>query len=291
MKECLNCDKELTGRQEKYCSRECFHGHYHYTKNNIKRPLYQVNKKLVDEEWDYEKNNKLELYPKRISSKSGKKAWWICSKNKKHIWESVIHHRASGGGCPFCYGRRVSEDNCLFAIYPEMAKEWHPVKNGGLTSMDVGPGSDRKIWWRCLKDNSHEWYTSVNGRTGGFSNGNKKFCGCPLCSIKKRSGKNHYLYNPNLTVEDRLDNRQLSDHKNWSKQIYKQDNYTCRKCSRRGGKLNAHHLEGYNSNKSLRLVLSNGTTLCVSCHKNFHRRYGNGNNTTSQFEEYLKLIS
>jgi len=50
-------------------------------------------------------------------------------------------------------------------------------------------------------------------------------------------------------------------------------------------RLNAHHLNGYEHFPSSRLDVNNGITLCVPCHKLFHKTYGNRNNTKEQFEE------
>ena len=59
---------------------------------------------------------------------------------------------------------------------PELAKEWHPVKNDKLTPNDVSSHSNKKIWWLC--SNGHEWCASVNARVG-------KNSGCPFCKNKK----------------------------------------------------------------------------------------------------------
>ena len=40
-------------------------------------------------------------------------------------------------------GNRVSLSNA----YPEIAKEWHPTKNGDLQPEDVAPKSGKKVWW------------------------------------------------------------------------------------------------------------------------------------------------
>ncbi len=42
-------------------------------------------------------------------------------------------------------------------------------------------------------------------------------------------------------------------------------------------------------NKELRTTLTNGITLCETCHKNFHHQYGYGNNTKKQFEKWLEI--
>ena len=88
------------------------------------------------------------------------------------------------------------------------------------------------------------------------------------------SGDKNPSWNTNLTDEDRQDRRLLPKYKDWRKAVYERDNYTCQKCYKTGGKLNAHHIEGYSYNKELRTVVENGITLCRACHKDFHRQYG-----------------
>ena len=59
---------------------------------------------------------------------------------------------------------------------------------------------------------------------------------------------------------------------------------------KKGGLLDVHHLDGYNWCKEKRTVVSNGITLCRDCHTIFHRIYGNKNNTSNQFWEWMNMI-
>lgn len=87
--------------------------------------------------------------------------------------------------------------------------------------------------------------------------------------------------------------RNLIENKNWKKEIFKRDNYTCQECFSRGGYLEAHHkkqfaiicaefLKEYNQFSPIedkeilaRIAqsyspfwdISNGQTLCEECHK------------------------
>lgn len=120
----------------------------------------------------------------------------------------------------------------------------------------------------------------------------KRYQGCRNCSIKKRAGKNHYNYNSNLTDEERETNRsRTSDlfYKKWRKKVYIRDNYICQKCFQRGAYLNAHHIESWDINEDLRLEESNGITFCKDCHKEFHKKYGRGNNNRKQLDYFLKI--
>lgn len=68
--------------------------------------------------------------------------------------------------------------------------------------------------------------------------------------------------------------RRTTDYKMWRKAVFERDNYTCQICGKRGGRLNAHHIERYRDCVSKRTDVSNGITVCESCHKNIHHVEG-----------------
>lgn len=114
---------------------------------------------------------------------------------------------------------------------------------------------------------------------------------CPPCGVKRRSGKNHYKYNPKLTEEERQRRDMFNGEiKKWRTVIYKRDNYTCAKCGAYGRRLNAHHINSWNEHEDKRFDLENGITLCESCHKNFHSEYGYGNNNEHQFNKFIATL-
>jgi len=84
-------------------------------------------------EWDCNENKGLD--PQKITQGSGKYAWWKCKKG--HSWEASIKNRSNGRSCPYCSNKKACEDNCLNTVNPELAKEWHPTKNGKLTPYNV----------------------------------------------------------------------------------------------------------------------------------------------------------
>jgi hypothetical protein len=126
-----------------------------------------INPKLSNE-WHPTKN--CELKPKDVTPGSGKKVWWIC--NNGHEWKAIVGSRSNGAGCPFCAGQRTTMKNCLETTNPDLAKQWHPAKNGNLTPKDIRSQSHEKVWWVCSQ--GHEWQAKVYSRTAG--------CGCPYCS-------------------------------------------------------------------------------------------------------------
>jgi len=109
----------------------------------------------------------------KIRPGSHRKLWWRCEKG--HEWQAEVKSRVSGSGCPICSGRIVLKGETDFAtLFPILAGEWHPTKNGGLLPNEIRPRSNRKIWWRCEK--GHEWQAALSSRVNGY--------GCPICSGK-----------------------------------------------------------------------------------------------------------
>jgi very-short-patch-repair endonuclease len=70
----------------------------------------------------------------------------------------------------------------LATQFPEIAAQWHPTNNGGLTPADVVAGSNKKIWWKCDVADDHEWQAVLSSRTAGGT-------GCPNCTLTPRSAQ------------------------------------------------------------------------------------------------------
>lgn len=60
--------------------------------------------------------------------------------------------------------------------------------------------------------------------------------------------------------------RKCSQCIKWRNKVFKRDNWSCRVCHRRGVYLEAHHVKAWSKYPTLRHVLSNGLTLCKTCH-------------------------
>ena len=129
----------------------------------------------IAQEWHPTRNGT--STPEQTINGSGKRFWWKCPKGPDHEWKTAVYKRTvEGQGCPFCSGKRVSLTNTLSHLFPEIAADWHPTKNGNLTPSEVVAGSGKKFWWRCSKDPAHEWEATGDSRTG------KRKQGCPVCN-------------------------------------------------------------------------------------------------------------
>lgn len=53
----------------------------------------------------------------------------------------------------------------------------------------------------------------------------------------------------------------------WRKAVFVRDKHTCQSCKKQGGTLNAHHIKPFAQYRDLRFDISNGITLCESCHR------------------------
>lgn len=113
----------------------------------------------------------------------------------------------------------------------------------------------------------------------------RKYCSTECQKANTKRGKEHHLYK-DLKLSYREHRRIIDGYQYWRKDVFARDNYKCLKCGN-GGKLNAHHIESYATNKEKRLDVDNGATLCEDCHKLFHSTYGKTNNNKSQFLEFL----
>ena len=130
----------------------------------------------IASEWDYEKNKGLQ--PQDILAASGKKVWWKCPNGHSYLASVGNKTSARGQGCPYCSSpvkKVLPGYNDLQTKYPEIAKEWHPTKNGALRPENVLGGSSRKVWWLC--PNGHEYEMRILSRTKGNN--------CPYCSHQK----------------------------------------------------------------------------------------------------------
>ena len=115
------------------------------------------------------------LNPEDVSLGSHRRVWWVCEKG--HEWQAAVKSRTGGSGCPVCANRKLlRRENDLASTHPDLARQWHPDKNGVLTPRDLMAGTHKKVWWICEK--GHVWQASVFSRVSSGA-------GCPVCAGKR----------------------------------------------------------------------------------------------------------
>ena len=87
---------------------------------------------------------------------------------------------------------------------------------------------------------------------------------------KANSGSNHWNWKGGIGSENRII-RSSTKHKEWAKSVYKRDYWTCQECGYKGKQIIAHHIKSWKDHHDLRFEISNGITLCRSCHIKIHK--------------------
>ena len=64
----------------------------------------------------------------------------------------------------------------LLTNFPDVARQWHPTKNGAMKPQEFRPGSSRRVWRLCEQD--HKWEAQIYNRTKGTR--------CPHCYRNRR---------------------------------------------------------------------------------------------------------
>lgn len=101
----------------------------------------------IASEYSIELNKK---HPSKVSYGSDKTVWWICKKNKDHIWDDSVKHRTSGKrGCHYCSNFRINHTNCLATTHPELIREWNAEFNTHISIYEISYGSSEIAWWNC----------------------------------------------------------------------------------------------------------------------------------------------
>ena len=130
---------------------------------------------LLLKEWDYERNEK---GPEEYTPNSAEKVFWICS-ICGYRFKACINNRSNRNGSCACCSKKVLVKgiNDLATTHPELAKEWHPIKNGDLKPCDVSYGLARKVWWLCPQ--GHDYQATLNHRSAGTN--------CPICNAGRQT--------------------------------------------------------------------------------------------------------
>ncbi len=156
----------------------------------------------ISKKWNYELND---LKPNEVFAHSNKKVWWICDKDKRHIFEARIDHVVKGEIiCPVCANQKIIVGvNDLTTTNPELLKEWNYSKNT-ITPQQLTYGVNKKVWWICKK--GHEWQATIASRAG------YQKTECPYCKNELKTSIREktlaYYLSQHYQIEE-------SKHFNW----------------------------------------------------------------------------
>jgi len=159
-------------------------------KHRSRKPDITETHSQVAAEWDHERN---EIEPTDVTYGSERRVWWRCSvQDCGHRWQAIVGSRTSGSGCPKCRWR-PGPGQSLADKHPEIAVQWDDERNP-MTPQDVGPWSEKEVWWRCpVAGCGLRWQTTVGNRTIGS--------GCPRCRRKPASGQSLADKRPEIAAQ------------------------------------------------------------------------------------------
>lgn len=83
---------------------------------------------------------------------------------------------------------------------------------------------------------------------------------------KKMSGKNCHFWKGGRTKRHKKI-RHGWRHREWRLKVFRRDDFTCQECGKRGCELHPHHIKPFAKFPKLRFTVSNGLTLCDTCHR------------------------
>lgn len=174
---------------------------------------------------------------------------------------------------------------------------------GRLKVIDYDKDNKRKVICKCKCGNIKSYFKFC------LKDGSTRSCGCFQKEVvskmaKKKKGikrpdiagvnspqfgkykSDSPAWKPNkLTEIDHLERRYIQLNINGN--IRQRQNYCCAKCGTTSFAKHVHHIFSFHRYKRLRQLESNLIMFCVDCHKSFHKKYGNRNNTLHQIEEFL----
>jgi hypothetical protein len=134
--------------------------------------------------WNGRKNGDLTQF--EVTPFANRVVWWKCPEGEDHEWAATVANIVNGSGCPVCINRKITDSNNLFALFPKIAEEWDFEKNIDVDPLKTAAGSHLKVWWKCKRDNEHQWFSTIKDRTS-------KNSGCPICSIKLNVSETNML--------------------------------------------------------------------------------------------------
>ncbi len=124
---------------------------------------------IISNEWDYDLNT---TNPDEIAPHTNKAFYWKCVIG--HSYRARVNNKTSknGGNCPFCAHQRVTPENSLRALRPELVEDWDYEANEGFEPSNVFAFSNKLFGWKCHRC-GHHWNATPNNRSNGR--------GCPNC--------------------------------------------------------------------------------------------------------------
>lgn len=131
--------------------------------------------------------------------------------------------------------------------------------------------------WECRCDCGNEGVVARTNLINGWS----KSCGCLQKERATEGGKR----NRRFSVQDARYRKTRPNVNSWRKQVMERDGGRCQICGTTEN-IVVHHKNGWHVDVDGRMDVENGASVCREHHNDFHSKYGKGNSTMEQWEQY-----
>lgn len=225
----------------------------------------------------------------------------ICGKEFQRDYEHLVRGKGRFR-CPTC-GISIGAKTLKYSeadVDKELGKKEY---------LRIGPYKNAQTPFLATCKRGHQFTISFSNYLAGHS-------GCKQCAIIDNSGENSPLWKGG---ESEVIDKLRKSLKDWKFSVMKRDNFLCQ-ITKEHDDLVVHHIDSFNTiikkassesgipiyrkvkdydslldfeklkNKVLELhTLNIGITLTRKIHNDFHKKYGKGNNTREQFNDYLTV--
>lgn len=200
-------------------------------------------------EWDYEENDKIGVYPYKITTRHrSRQVSWICQNNPKHRWATTVASRTRGTGCIFCAEEQrkatkrqtyIKKNGSFADNHKELLKDWFYERNSenGIFPDNIPSHYSELVWWKC-HECEYIWQATPDNRANGH--------GCTKCYERNKSKilkeaalrKNGSLAqnNPEIAVFWDNDNNNGKTADDVTSKCNDKVNWICPKCSHKWSK-------------------------------------------------------
>ena len=141
--------------------------------------------------------------------------------------------------------------------------EYPQLSNSGVKKGNVPWNKDKKLG----SNSAHS--KRMKGRPSTFTGKKHSMTSkekMKLSATGIHLGKNNGQWKGGITpINAKI--RNSVQYRDWRLTVFERDNYTCQECGGRGVTLHADHIKPFAYYPELRLVIENGRTLCVPCHR------------------------
>ena len=227
--------------------------------------------------------------------KDSKKICKVCGKvyinyNKKNIFCSVLCYSSTKKGKMMNEETRqkiIETWRKKILLNPPKSKKSPRVKKIYFCKTCQIPVKERKLYCEKCSPYNGKTLIQIECFTCGkiIKRYEKQLAKYNFCSrvCYTRKGTLNPRWNGGITPENRKI-RASEEYKKWREAVFKRDSFTCIFCKKIGGELHADHIKPFSIFPDLRLVLSNGRTLCKECHKNTDSFLSKGKKIKAEFQ-------